>query len=735
MSLRSHLLLLTLVVLLPLALFGAGATLWVADRERVAFERGARQRTLALLTAVDTELDGHSETLRALASSYDLQTGDLPAFYRQAVRLLATKEDWRSIVLALPSGERVFDTALPLGTPLPILDRTGFDEAVRRNEPTIGNLTGNLTDGSGGGLPADESAYRFSVLMPVEAAGRRHILLALVDPRAVLTLLTPQRLSRDWIGTVLDSNNRIVARTFKHDSTVGKPASLSLQDAVDSAAEGWYRGTTLEGADTYASYNRSSTSGWTVALAIPAADVEALTSDIARLLAVGLAAATAIALILAAAYSQRISGPIMALASSAKALGWGAKVSPPLDAPVREVRDVSRALIASAHGFNEREEQLRAADQAKDEFLAMLGHELRNPLGALSSATQILNVAGADDQALRDAAAVVSRQVERMTRLVDDLLDVGRVISGKVRLQPAPLDLGRVVSQLTKSLQRASVLREHRVQLETVSVWIEGDETRIEQIVSNVLENAGKYTPRNGSISVRVFRDDDKAVFEVTDTGIGMPPDLLPRVFDLFAQGQRSIDRSASGLGIGLTLVKRLAKLHGGTVTAESDGMDKGARFTLRLPAIEVPARKQRRADDPLEVRDLRKVLLIEDNEDARRSMLTMLRHYGYRAFEAADGFEGVATADEVQPDAAIIDIGLPQYDGYEVAKRLRSRRSGGATILLIALTGYGSREAREKAEVAGFDEYLVKPVSPRELAELIESRLNARGRTETPVS
>ena len=444
--------------------------------------------------------------------------------------------------------------------------------------------------------------------------------------------------------------------------------------------EGWYRGTTLEGADTYASYNRSPTSGWTVALAIPAADVEALTSDIARLLAVGLAVATAIALILAAAYSQRISGPIMALASSAKALGWGAKVSPPLDAPVREVRDVSRALIASAHGFNEREEQLRAADQAKDEFLAMLGHELRNPLGALSSATQILNVAGADDQASRDAAAVVSRQVERMTRLVDDLLDVGRVISGKVRLQPAPLDLGRVVSQLTKSLQRASVLREHRVQLEAVSVWIEGDETRIEQIVSNVLENAGKYTPRNGSISVRVFRDDDQAVFEVTDSGIGMSPDLLPRVFDLFAQGQRSIDRSASGLGIGLTLVKRLAELHGGAVTAESDGMDKGSRFTLRLPAIEAPTRKPRRADDPVEVRDLRKVLLIEDNEDARRSMLTMLRHYGYRTFEAADGFEGVATADEVQPDAAIIDIGLPQYDGYEVAKRLRSADSGGAS-------------------------------------------------------
>ncbi|MEX2123627.1 MAG: ATP-binding protein [Woeseia sp.] len=722
MSLRSHLLLLTLVVLLPLALFGAGATLWVADRERAAFEQGARQRTLALITAVDTELNGHAETLRALAISYELQTGNLRAFHRQAMRLLATQREWRAIILALPSGERVFDAALPLGTPLPIIDRTHFDEAIRRNEPIIGDLTGDL-----GGDPAPQhSDYRFPVLVPVDTNGQVHVLLALVDPQAVLALLTPQRLSRDWVGTVLDSNRRVVARTPSHRATVGKPAPQLLQDALGAAREGWFHGTTTEGADIYASYNQSQTSGWTVFLGIPAADVEAITSAVTRLLAIGLAIATAIALILAAAYSQRISGPIIALAASAKALGWGATVSPPIDAPVREVRDVSRALIASAHGFNEREEKLRAADQAKDEFLAMLGHELRNPLGALSSATQVLNIAGTGDKAARDATAVVSRQVERMTRLVDDLLDVGRVISGKVRLQRAPLDLGRVATQVTQTLKRASVLKRHRVQLEAESVWIDGDETRIEQIVSNVLENAGKYTPRDGTITVRVFRADDRAVLEVSDTGIGMTPDLLPRVFDLFAQGHRSIDRSASGLGIGLTLVKRLTELHNGTVSAESDGTDKGSRFVLTLPVIEPPTRAHPRASDPLQVRELRKVLLIEDNEDARRSMLAILRHYGYRAFEAADGFEGIATADEVQPDAAIIDIGLPQYDGYEVAKRLRSN-DGGSKMLLIALTGYGSREARQKAEEAGFDEYLVKPVAPRELAELIESRLDQR--------
>jgi len=720
MSLRSHLLLLTLVALLPLAIFGAGATLWVADREQLALEQGARQRTLALLTAVDTELDGHVKTLRALASSYNLQTGDLRAFHRQALRLLATQKDWRNIILSQPSGQRILDTSTPFGTAFAVMDRTGFDETLGQNRSTIGNLS------------PQESEYRFSVLMPVQSNGQAHILMVLVDPEAVLGLLTQQRLPRDWVGTVLDANYRVVARSMNPAATLGKPASQSLQDALATAAEGWGPGITIEGAHVYASFHQSPVTGWTVALGIPAAVVEATASDMIRLLAIGLACATGLALLLAALYSRRISSPIMALASSARALGWGARVHPPLNAPVREVRDVSRALIASAHGFNEREERLRAADQAKDEFLAMLGHELRNPLGALSSAAQVLNVSGSSDEVAKDALAILLRQVERMTRLVDDLLDVGGVISGKVRLQRAPLDLQRVVSQVTENLRRASVLKGRNITLEAEPVWVDGDETRVEQIVSNILENAGKYTPWNGKISMRLYRQDEKAVLEITDTGIGISAELLPRVFDLFSQGQRSIDRNASGLGIGLTLVKRLTELHGGTVIAVSEGMDQGSRFTLTLPAIDPPDPARQRSSDPVQVRELRKVLLIEDNEDARRSMLTVLRHYGYRTFEAADGFEGISTANELQPDAAIIDIGLPHYDGYEVAKRLRADRGRKPEILLIALTGYGSQEAKQKAKDAGFDEYLVKPVSPRDLAELIELRLDARASLET---
>ena len=283
-------------------------------------------------------------------------------------------------------------------------------------------------------------------------------------------------------------------------------------------------------------------------------------------------------------------------------------------------------LRAAVHGaIREREEALRAADRAKDEFLAMLGHELRNPLGALSSASQVLNVAEPGALAARDAASVVSRQVERMTRLVDDLLDVGRVISGKVSLQLAPVDLGKVVSQVIQNLRRASFFRRQDVRVDIEPAWVNGDETRIEQIVFNLLENAGKYTPADGSISVRVFEEDGSAVLEIADSGIGMSPELLPRVFDLFSQGQRSIDRGASGLGIGLTLVKRLAEMHGGTVTAESAGVDRGSLFRLRLASIEPPVQPASLPMDPVRISQLRRVLLIEDNEDARRTLRAAL--------------------------------------------------------------------------------------------------------------
>jgi signal transduction histidine kinase len=714
MKLRSHLLVLTLAVLLPVAVFGVAATLWVADRERASFERGARERTRALMTAVDTELGGHVTSLQALGTSFHLQTGNLDAFHRQATRLLPMHTHWKTITLALPSGERVLAVSRSADPPSSTIDRSDIDAALRSRAPAIGSLS----PGEGG--------YSFSITVPVEVNREMFVLGVQVDPRSILSLLTPQRLQQDWVAVVLDQNARVVARTVAHARFLGESVSWNLRDALAGTSEGWIPRTAAEGEQSYMPYNQSAKSGWTVAMAIPAADVEAVTDHTMLLLAVGLLVAVLIAVLLAAGFSRRIAAPIVELAEAAKALGHGGTVNPPTGAPVREVRAVSRALVASAQAVGEREEKLRAADKAKDEFLAMLGHELRNPLGALTSATQVLNIAGPDKRLSSDAVAIVSRQVEHMTRIVDDLLDVGRATSGKVRLKLAPLDLGEAVSQVARTLTKTPSFDELSVNLDVSPVWIEGDEARIEQIASNLLENAGKYTAAEGSVNIAVREEGGDAVLEVSDTGIGIPEDLLPRIFDLFVQGQRSIDRSIGGLGIGLTLVKRLTELHDGTVTVQSDGTDKGARFTVRFRAIDPPAREASQ-DGSVAISELRKVLLIEDNADARQALLTMLRHYGFRTFAAADGLEGISVADEIQPDAAIIDIGLPLYDGYEVARRLRAGLNG-ERMFLVALTGYSNRDAREKATDAGFDEYLIKPVSPVVLAGLIESRLEPPG-------
>ncbi len=711
MKLRSHLLVLTLAVLLPVSVFGVATTLWVADRERAAFERGAIERTQALLTAVDTELNGHLTSLQGLATSWSLQNGNLEAFRRQSERLLPMHGHWRAIALLRPGGEPVLTVTRSGETVRATIAPDEVERALAERMPGVSSLTAN------GGRRT------FSVTVPVEAGGELSVLGAVVDTRSILDLLTPQRLQRNWVAAVLDRDGNVVARTAPGETFPGEAITQDLQAALQRAGEGWIHHEPAGGEETYTPYSRSDRSGWTVAMAIPASDVEAITQHTILLLAVWLLFAVLIAVMLAAGFSRRIAEPIVELADAAKALGRGSRVSPPAGAPVREVRDVSRALIASARAVGEREEKLRAADRAKDEFLAMLGHELRNPLGALTSATQVLNAGRRVSKASSEAVTIASRQVEHMTRLVDDLLDVGRASSGKIRLKLAPVDLGRAVAETARTLERTSKFEDLDVRIDTTPVWIHGDEARVEQIAGNLLENAVKYTPAGGTIRVSVRQENDEAVLEVVDDGIGISADLLPRVFDLFVQGQTSIDRSVGGLGIGLTLVKRLAELHAGTVIAESGGTDMGARFVLRFPAIDQPDAAAAPAHAALHVHDLRKVLLVEDNEDARHALLTMLRHYGFRTFAAADGLEGIAVAAEVQPDAAVIDIGLPQYDGFEVARQLRAGL-GGRPMLLVALTGYSSREARRKATDAGFDEFLIKPVSPTELADLIESRL-----------
>ena len=1027
MKLRSHLLILTVATLLPLVVFAVVASVLFARQERSTFERGAIERTRALLTAIDTELRSSVTVLEAMATSPELRSGDLRTFHDEMTRTLTSQPDWFTIELALPSGEEVVNALRRFGAELPVVgERRSLEEAVRTGRPAVGDIVvGPIT-----------AEHEFSVRVPVVRGGDiKYVLSAVVRPASIAALLAAQRLPADWVGVVVDGNKRIVARTVDPERMLGRPASESLQAAIDRTSEGWFQGGTIEGVNVYSPYTRSAFSGWTVALGIPAPVVRAGVWRTGWALSAGMIAAAVLAGGLAVALGRRISAPIVDLAGAAHALGRGDRPAIPRTISVDEVEAVGRALEDASAAIRAKEatqgelaaivegaadamigfdldgnvrtwnpaatrlygytagevigrhvsflvpsdrmhepnevfpavargelravetvrlrkdltavevavrvspvrdaagnvtgfssmvrditEQKRAAralaaardelarqvdnlerlrdrerrareaaeslaavartintleidatlgnvtesactllradvaalyrvdpvsgdmtlaaaggalaptlnrdvtvpsgtglvglaverreavvsgdllgderiahspsmrariqaarhrvglavplivqariigalfvgalpgrafspeevhlartfaDQAavamanaelygeaqranrlKDEFLAMLGHELRNPLGAIAGAVGVFKMAGGRTDVFERAREVIERQVRHLSRLVDDLLDIGRVTTGKVRLDRRPLDLEALVVGAMEAWRAAGRFARHRVSLQTVRVTVDGDATRLEQILENLVGNALKYTPAGGAIGVRLAVEAGTVVLEVADTGAGIPAGLGSRMFDLFVQGDRPLDRAQGGLGIGLTLVKALAGLHGGTVEARSPGSGQGSVFTVRLPRLPVPAElpaAPRVASEPA-TQWHRRILVIEDNDDARDMLRTALTLAGHEVHEAADGRAGLDLVQAIAPDVALIDVGLPGLDGYEVVRRIRARE-GGDAIVLVAITGYGQAEDRRRAADAGFDAHVTKPVLPDRLTELI---------------
>jgi signal transduction histidine kinase/ActR/RegA family two-component response regulator len=373
-----------------------------------------------------------------------------------------------------------------------------------------------------------------------------------------------------------------------------------------------------------------------------------------------------------------------------------------------------------------RAEQLADSDRRKDEFLAMLAHELRNPLAPLSMSLQLLAL----DLAGRERfLAMADRQVKHLVRLVDDLLDVSRITRGKIALRREPVALGDVVAravELTRPLVDAGG-HELSVSLPAEPLRVEGDPVRLVQVFANLLGNAAKYTPASGSIWVTAERVAERVVVRVRDTGIGIPPELLPRVFDLFVQGEATIDRRHGGLGIGLTLVRAIVELHDGRVEARSPGVGLGSEFLVWLPALAAgePALAPAAPGMPTTARRLR-ILVVEDNRDAAESLAALLDIWGHEVRTAYDGLAALRHAEGMAPDLILSDLGLPGMDGYELARQLRARPAFGR-VVLVALTGYGRDEDRRRAVEAGFDHHLVKPPDLSALLELIR-RVAATG-------
>jgi len=371
------------------------------------------------------------------------------------------------------------------------------------------------------------------------------------------------------------------------------------------------------------------------------------------------------------------------------------------------------------------EAELRQAGEAKDQFLALLGHELRNPLAPIRNALGILRQKGAEPAVAAQMHDMMERQLSHMVRLVDDLLDVSRITRGQIELRRERVDLRTAVERAVALLQPLLDEGGHRVRLSLPPdpLLLDADPTRLEQILSNLLSNAARYTPGEGTIEIAVAREGSEAVVRVRDDGIGIRPEMLDRIFDLFAQADRLPGSVQEGLGIGLTLVRKLVGLHAGAVSAASEGPDRGSEFVVRLPALPVAAvpRPRAAAAPTTDTRaEPRRVLVVDDNVDSAESLAMLLQIGGHTVWMAHDGPSALVAAREHRPELVLLDIGLPAgMDGYEVAKRMRPADATSRPVI-VALTGYGQAEDKRRAEEAGFDRHLVKPVDIQQLRAIL---------------
>jgi signal transduction histidine kinase/CheY-like chemotaxis protein len=383
---------------------------------------------------------------------------------------------------------------------------------------------------------------------------------------------------------------------------------------------------------------------------------------------------------------------------------------------------LSEALQRAWDRVRERQQELELANQRKNEFLATLAHELRNPLAPLRNGVQVLRLAGGDPAVAEDCLAMMERQLAHTARLVDDLLDVSRISRGRIELRKQHLELREVIEHAVETSRSVIEAAGHQLTIDVplTPIVVDGDVTRLAQVVSNMLNNAAKYTDCGGSIRLSVKQEGREAVIRVRDNGIGIPASMLPHVFEMFAQIDRSAPRTQGGLGIGLSLAKVLVELHGGEITVHSDGPGRGAEFTIRLPVVadEQPCVSDAASELPGSKSAVR-ILVVDDNRDGANSLATLLRVLGNQVSVARDGTSALKMAEQDRPALILLDIGLPDLDGYEVCRRVRAE-SWGRPMQIVAITGWGQAEDRRRSKEAGFDDHLVKPMAPGAITELL---------------
>jgi signal transduction histidine kinase len=447
--------------------------------------------------------------------------------------------------------------------------------------------------------------------------------------------------------------------------------------------------------------------------------------DYLGILGVVMVASLGLAAFLSGWLQRALTEPILEVARVAREVitqrDYSLRARKTTDDEIGQLVDAFNALLAEA---GRRAEALREADRRKDEFLATLAHELRNPLAPLRNALQILRMAESDPATTRKARDMMERQLHHMVRLVDDLLDVSRITTGKLAIRKSVIDLEAVVRDAVETARPFIESRRHTldVHVPPEHISVEGDRTRLAQVLGNLLHNAAKYTEPGGHLSIRLERTEREAMIHVRDNGIGLAPQSLVSIFDMFVQVDRSLERAQAGLGVGLSLARQLVNLHGGTIEARSDGVGKGSEFVVKLPLAGVPLEAVDTLATPEDARiPSRRILLADDNVDFANSLAALLSAQGHVVRVAHDGAEALNTAARFNPDFAFLDIGMPKVHGYEVARRFREQ-VGLSDCVLVAVTGWGQEDDRRRAREAGFDRHLVKPVDADDIEVILKS-------------
>jgi signal transduction histidine kinase len=724
-SIRVYLLVLVVGAMLPGVIITA-VLVWRSFAEtRAAGERRLIEAARVDASALDREFDGTIRALEVLAAEPALQRDDIAAFDQDARRVQATQPGWYSIVLLSSDGQQLVNTRIPWGEPLgTVVDPESLRRLVATKAPVVGRVRS---------APSGPD-YAFSVRVPVTRDGRvRYALSASVTVGWLARIVPPQSPeSEEWSRNILDPDGTIAVRSRGPEEYIGTQASEAFKARIREARESVSSQTTRDGVPVYAAVSRGAYD-WSAVVVVPHATLDAAMTASLTGLSIGGALLMLSGLAAVLLVSRRLSDDLAAATMAAEAVSEGGPV-PATRAHVKETQQLQRSLATAAslleRRARERDEEVRRADsaraeaeqanQTKDQFLAVLGHELRNPLAPALTALEVMKLR--DPDVFTRERQVLERQVAHMARLVNDLLDVSRLARGKVHLRRQRFELREAVDRAVDMARPLIAQRRHAftVTVPVTGLAIDGDSDRIVQVLANLLTNAATYTPPGGTIALTAAAVDDHVVVVCDDDGPGVAPELLPTLFDPFAQGPRALDRRQGGLGLGLALARTFTELHGGTIRVEGRGDDRGSRFVVSLPLATATAAEPA-DEEPVPIvrtHDGRRVLVVDDNVDACEMLRAALRHSGHELAVAGNGPDAMARAAEFHPDVAVVDIGLPDMNGYELARRLRAAHPG---LRLIALTGYGQTSDLAAASAAGFDAHCTKPIALTALLDRIE--------------